>query len=131
MMTIYAGAFPYRLVRPWRNMADGRQARPYLPTNVRDEGEAFVLTTAVPGMKAEDLKISVLEDVVRIEGEFPRDENEYLLRELPTGAFARELRMPAALQAEQVEARIDDGMLFLRLPKAQSARPRSIKVEAK
>jgi HSP20 family protein len=85
----------------------------------------------VPGLKSEDLNIQVLEDVLRIEGEYKQDESEYLLRELPNGSFTRTLRLPAAIEAESVEAKIADGVLTLRLPKAESARPKKIQVTAK
>jgi HSP20 family protein len=129
-MTFYAYALPHRMARRW--MAGEYQHGPrHLPVDVRDEGEAFVLTASTPGLRAEDLKIQVLEDVVLVQGEFAPDENEYLLHELPQGAFRRELRLPAALEADKVEAKIADGILTLRLPKAESARPRTIKVSAK
>ncbi len=88
-------------------------------------------TALVPGMKSDDVNIQVLEDVVRIEGKFPEDENEYLMQELPGGSFRRELRLPALLEADKVEAKISDGVLTLRLPKAESARPKTIKVAVK
>jgi len=89
-----------------------------------------VLTALVPGLSAEDLNISMFEDVVRIEGEYPQDENEYLLRELPLGSFQRALRLPAAVDSAKVEAKIADGILTLRLPKAESARPKTIKIQS-
>jgi HSP20 family protein len=103
----------------------------HLPLNVRDEGEEYVLTAPVPGLKAEDLRIQVLDDVVRIEATRPADEVDYLVREIASGPFERELRMPSALDADKVDAKIADGMLTLRLPKAESARPKTIKVAAK
>jgi HSP20 family protein len=111
--------------------SDRAQGPRQLPVNVRDEGEAFVLTALVPGLKAEDVQIQVLEDVVQIRGELAADENEYLLHEIPGGAFRRELELPSAVEAEKVEARIADGILTLRLPKAESTRPKTIKVAAK
>jgi HSP20 family protein len=69
--------------------------------------------------------------VVTIEGEFKADESEYLLSELPHGSFQRSLRLPATLDAGQTEAKIADGVLTLRLAKAESARPKTIKVAAK
>jgi HSP20 family protein len=108
--------------------AGGPQSARYLAVNVRDESDAFVLTAAVPSLKADDLNITVLKDVVRIEGELAADENEYLLRELPGGSFFRELRLPSPLEAQEVEARIADGILTIRMPKAESARPKPIKV---
>ncbi len=127
-MTLYTYAIPHRMARRWLASADhGRSPRP-LPINIRDQGEAFELTAAVPGLKAEDLHVQVLEDVVRIEGESAADDNEYMLHEVSGGAFRRELRLPAALDADKVEAKIADGMLVLRLPKAESSRPKTIKV---
>jgi HSP20 family protein len=77
------------------------------------------------------LNIQVLEDVLQIEGRFPADENEYLLQELPNGSFRRELRLPAEIDSEKVEAKIADGILTLRLPKAESSKPKKIKIAAK
>ena len=73
----------------------------------------------------------MLDDVLSIEGSFPEDTNEFLLQELPNGSFRRELRLPSPLEADKVEARIADGILSLRLPKAESARPKTIKVAVK
>ena len=83
----------------------------------------------MPGLKADDLTINILEDVVTVEGEIKQDENEYLLRELPSGSFRRSLRLPAPVDADKAEAKIADGVLTLTLPKAESARPKKIKVE--
>lgn len=130
-MTFYAYALPHRMARRWMAYSDRAQGPRQLPVNVRDEGEAFVLTALVPGLKAEDVQIQVLEDVVQIRGELAADENEYLLHEIPGGAFRRELELPSAVEAEKVEARIADGILTLRLPKAESTRPKTIKVAAK
>lgn len=129
-MALYTYAVPNRIDTRWLAQAGRGLGYRYLRLNVRDDGDAFVLTAPVPGLKAEELKIQVLEDVLSIEGEFPADESEYLLREMPSGAFRREIRLPAALQADKVEARIVDGLLTLRLPKSDKARPHTIKVAA-
>ncbi len=129
-MTLYAYSFPRHMARRW--LAEQQAARPAtMPINVRDDNDAFLLTALVPGLKAEDLTIQVLEDVVSIEGQVPQMQGDFLLQELSSGAFRRELRLPAPLDAENVEAKIADGILTVRLPKAESARPRSIKVLAK
>jgi HSP20 family protein len=102
-----------------------------LAVDVHEEDDAYVLSALVPGLKAEDLNVQVLEDVVTVEGEFKADENEYLVHELPHGSFRRSLRLPVALEAGKAEAKITDGVLTLRLPKAESARPKVIKVAVK
>jgi HSP20 family protein len=132
-MTLYFQPQPFHRhmgPRRWMHVTD-EAANHRLPVNVRDEEEAFVLSALVPGLTAEDLTINILEDVVTIEGEFKQDETEYLLRELPGGSFRRSLRLPAQVNAEKAEAKITDGVLTLRLPKAESARPRKIKINAK
>ena len=131
-MTFYIQPYPYR--RTSRRMAamNGGSSREHLRNvNIRDEEDTFVLSALVPGLKADDLNIQVLEDVVRIEGEFNANEEESLLRELPNGSFRRTLRMPAEIDTDKVEAKITDGVLTLRLPKAESARPKKIKVAVK
>ena len=131
-MTFYIQPYPYhRMSRRMAAMNGGSSREQLLNVNVRDEEDAFVLSALVPGLKAEDLNIQVLEDVVRIEGEFQANEEDYLLRELPNGSFRRVLRMPSEIDANKVEAKIADGVLTLRLPKAESALPKKIKIAVK
>jgi HSP20 family protein len=126
-MTFYLHPYPYRQMA--RRALQNRERS--LDINIREEDEAYILSALVPGLTAEDLNIQVLEDVVRIQGEYKPDEKEYLVRELPNGLFTRTLRLPSAIDAEQVEARIADGVLTLTLPKAESARPRRISIKTK
>lgn len=131
-MTFYIQPYPYRrMSRRMAAMNGGSSREHLLNVNVRDEEDTFVLSALVPGLKADDLNIQVLGDVVRIEGEFQANEQDYLLRELPNGSFRRALRMPTEIDADKVEAKITDGVLTLRLPKAESARPKKIKIAAK
>jgi len=133
-MTFYLQTYPYR--RMARRWAENRDRT--LEINVREEDEVYVLSALVPGLSSDELKIQVLEDVVRIEGEYERsrpvdkaDESNYLVRELPQGSFSRTLRLPAAIDADHVEAEVTNGVLTLRLPKAESARPKQIKIKSK
>ncbi len=136
-MTFYLQTYPFAQDRPYRRMArrwvDRHEpAREHtLGINVREEEEAYVLSALVPGLTSEDLNIQILDDVVRIAGEYKADENAYLLREFPNGSFTRTLRLPAAIDADHVDAKITDGVLTLRLPKAESARPKKIKVTSR
>jgi HSP20 family protein len=131
-MTFYIQPYPYhRMSRRMAALNGGSSREHLLNVNVRDEEDTFVLSALVPGLKADDLNIQVLEDVVRIEGEFQANEEDYLLRELPSGSFRRALRLPTEIDADKVEAKIVDGVLTLRLPKAESARPKKIKIAVK
>ena len=126
-MTFYLHPHPYR--RTVRRWSENDQRA--LGVNIREEDDAYVLSSLVPGLTAEDLNIQILDDIVRIEGEYKADENEYLLRELPSGSFTRTLRLPAAIESDSVEAKISEGVLTLKLPKAESARPKKIQVTVK
>ena len=123
-MTYYITTRP---VRRW----NAEDTTSYLPFNIQEENDAYILSARVPGLQAEDLNIQILENVVSIAGEYKEQEGDYLLRELPQGAFQRTLRLPTALDAAQAEAAIANGLLTLRVPKAESARPKQIKINSK
>src|SRR6185369_15149599 len=98
-MSLYIQPYPFRRVA--RRLESDSAVRP-LGVNVREEDDGYVLSARVPGLKAEDLNIQVLENVVSIEGEYKPEETEYLLSELPSGSFRRSLKMPVAIEAENV-----------------------------
>lgn len=110
------------------------EPRVAFPLDVKAEEDEYTLTAMLPGVKAEDLNIQVISDTITIHGEFVKAEDEkstWLLSEIPTGRFYRELTLPVPLDATKVEAQLKDGILTLRVPKAEEARPKSIKVIAK
>jgi len=117
---------------PFENVGFNGGSR--LPLDVHVDDDAYEITAAVPGYKAEDLKIQVLDDVVTLSAEKEHSEDgdgQYLVRELPLGEFSRSLRFPEPLDASKAEAKVEHGILTLRLPKAEEARPKTIKVQAK
>ena len=132
-MTYYIDTNPYhRLAQRWAQMAGFEPTHDFsLAVDVREEADVYIINALVPGLKADELNIQVLDDVVTIQGEFKADESGYLMRELPHGSFSRTLRLPVSLDAGKAEARITDGVLTLRLTKAESARPKTIKVAVK
>jgi HSP20 family protein len=123
-MSLYLYPYPHRMARHMANRPEQHQ----LNVNIREEDDAYILSALVPGLKAEDLNIQVLDDVLRIEGEYKADDAEFLMNELPSGSFTRSLRLPTVIDAEHVEAHIADGVLNLHLPKAESAKPKKIKI---
>jgi len=126
-MTFYLHPYPYpRMARRW--VGNNQHT---LGVNIREEDEAYILSALVPGLKAEDLNIQVLDDVLRIEGEYRQEENQYLMQELPNGPFTRTLRLPTVIDGDHVEAKIADGVLTLKLPKAESARPKKISITSR
>ncbi len=106
-----------------------------LPLNVVLSGDEYVITAAVPGLKAEDLHLEVLGDTVTLRGELPAPEvgeqDQWLLRERRSGKFVRTLTLPTEVEGAKTEATVEQGVLTVRLPKAEAAKPKSIKVLAK
>ncbi len=104
-----------------------------MPLNVSASSEEFVITAEVPGMKAENLQIEILEDILTLRAETPESESgeeATLMNEIPQGAFERKLRLPEPVDAANAEAKIENGLLTLHLPKSEDARPKVIEVKA-
>jgi HSP20 family protein len=103
-----------------------------LAVDVQADDEAYDITALVPGLEADDLDIEVLKNTVTIRGEFKtcgEEEVKYLVCELPNGRFVRTITLPTDVEATKVEASIKNGVLALRVPKAEAHRPKAIKVK--
>lgn len=103
-----------------------------LPIDVRSDGEAFEITAAVPGLRAENVQVEILDDVLTLRGKVEATEPEgadYLVREVGMGDFERSLRLPDPVDPVKAEASIQDGILKVRIPKAEAAKPKVIKVK--
>ncbi len=102
-----------------------------IPVDVEALPDEYVLHASVPGLDPEDLKIDVLENTVTIQGEIGRgdEENEWLLHERHQGKFSRTLTFPTELDVTKADASLEYGVLSLRIPKAETARPKSIEVK--
>jgi HSP20 family protein len=99
--------------------------------NVFNDGEDFVLVAELPGVKKEDLDIQVRGDTLRIQGKktISYDDGASVhRRERATGQFDRTLTLPAEVDAAKVAAEYRDGVLTLRLPRAESAKPRTVTI---
>jgi HSP20 family protein len=95
--------------------------------------EAYSLTAAVPGLKKDDLQIEYLDEILKISGEYSVAEEESgnaVLTEMPwTGDFSRSIRFPETVDAEKIEATVEDGVLTIRVPKAEVSLPKKITVK--
>ena len=99
--------------------------------NVFNDGEDFVLVAELPGVKKEDLDIQVVGDTLRIQGKKTvayEDGASAHRRERAAGQFDRTLTLPAELDAAKVSAEYRDGVLTLRLPRAESAKSRTVTI---
>ncbi len=103
------------------------------PINVFQSDEGLTVTAEVPGVEGENLVVEAEGDVLRISGERSApegvDDEAYHRRERKGSSFTREVRLPAGLNTEKVEASLSDGILTVHLPKEEAAKPRKIKVK--
>jgi HSP20 family protein len=135
MTNYYITPRTYRRFRQYRPVGFNGGRR--LPLDVRVDSDEYVITAAVPGWKAEDLHVEILDDVLTLRAEIQQDEveengnDDYLLREISHGGFSRSLRLPDPADASKAEAKIEDGLLKVRVPKAEEARPKEIKVKVR
>jgi HSP20 family protein len=136
MNTMYAMHYaPTAGLRRWNWRWTEHDDLAYAPVSVdvREDGEAFVLSAQMPGVAAEDLKIEIEGDTISVRGEIKADstEAEYLMRERFVGKVGRTLTLPAALDPDNTEAHLEAGVLTLRVAKAVAARRKVIPVTGK
>jgi HSP20 family protein len=104
--------------------------RGFPAVNVWEDGDHLYAEAEVPGVKSESIDISVVGGDLTIRGHRdPLGEGvAYHRQERGVGEFNRVLRLPVEVDADQVEATLKDGVLLIKLPKAESAKPKKIKV---
>jgi HSP20 family protein len=97
--------------------------------------DEVVVKANLPGLKAEDVQITVTDDVLTLRGEFQQqtdqDEVTYHLLERRSGAFERSVMLPSSVQTEKADANFEDGVLTIKLPKTEAVKPKTITVKAK
>lgn len=124
--------FDERFFRPmW--MADReRQAAPAL--DLYTTPEAVIAKVALPGVKPEDVDVTIGDDVVTISGTFKEEKETsdagYVHKELSQGTFSRSFTLPTAIKADAAKAEFGNGLLTLTLPKSEEVKPTHVKVEA-
>ncbi len=126
-----------QFARLWRGLAEGRgRQESWLPAvDVFDTQDAVVLKAELAGMDPDDIEISVEDNVLTIKGErkFEEkvDEERYYRVERRFGSFQRSLALPQGVKPEDIVASYDDGILEVRVPKAEEEKPKKISVQAK
>jgi HSP20 family protein len=105
-----------------------------LAVDVIDEDDAVVIRADVPGMKPEEVKVEVHDDVLTVHGEHEESSEDkgkrYVRRERRFGAFTRSMALPQGTDADDIKASSKDGVIEIRIPKPQSTEPRSIEVSS-
>ena len=113
-----------------RNGGAGR-----LPIDLVENQNELIVKASVPGMKPEDIEITVVGDSLTIQGtsqgEVKQEKERYVLQERRFGSFQRTLSLPVAVQAEKAHADFENGVLTLTLPKVEEIKPKQIKITPK
>ena len=119
--------------RPWR-LISPQEYQAAFPVDIWETGEAVEVKAALPGIYPDDVDITVVGDTLTIKAQHTRSEEQgqrnYYVHEVPYGAWQRTFTLPISVEADKADARYEHGMLYLTLPKAESARPKQIKVSA-
>jgi HSP20 family protein len=120
--------------RPWRILT-WEPGNGFFPLDLYETEEEVVVKASLPGVKPEELDISITGDVLTVKGEAKEEEEEkrpdYYRRERRHGTFARSVTLPTEVESEKAEAAFEHGVLTLRMPKAEAVRSKTIKVHAK
>jgi HSP20 family protein len=100
--------------------------------DIAERTDAYLVTVELPGVKLDDLEITLEDGLLTIQGErqftSESSEQQYHRVERSSGAFRRSITLPAHVMADAVEASIEDGVLRILVPKADEAKPKRIQV---
>ncbi len=113
-----------------------RELEPLVPAlDIHSAPDAYVVEASLPGLRPEDVDVTIEGDVLTIKSEHKEEEHReeagWILREMHRGAFTRSVTLPAGLKAESAKATFRDGVLRLEIPKAEATKPKHLTIETK
>jgi HSP20 family protein len=112
----------------------GRRAAGYPAMNVWTNDEGLIITTEVPGVKPQDIDVSVVGDTLTLSGSRKPDEikedSRYHRQERGYGDFTRSIQLPFPVNVKKVEATFQNGVLNISMPRAEEDKPKKITVKA-
>jgi len=119
---------PYHLAR-------GLETGEIIPIDMYYTPESLVVKASLPGLKPEEVDISIEDNVLTIKGETKAQEEtkeaNYIYREQNYGTFGRSVNLPTGLELDKIEAAVENGTLTLTIPKSEEIKPKQIKIKAK
>jgi HSP20 family protein len=125
---------PFRTL--WSS-TDGANGRMALPLDVYATPDEVVIIAAVPGMRPEDIEVTINKNTVTLSGTTPNvaaseeaKDATWYLHELSSGAFTRSVTLPVEVDSTHADATFEHGVLRLTLPKAEAAKPRKIEIRS-
>ena len=122
--------FDDTVFRPFTTLGNGELSR--LPLNVRTTADALIVEADLPGMRPEDVEITLENNTLTIRAEDrterTEEQGDWLVREIGHGSVMRTVTLPTGLEADKAEATFEHGVLTLRVPKAEQVKPRQIQI---
>jgi len=117
----------------WGTQTPASSERSWMPAvDVKETGDKLVFLVELPGMKKEDVEITLENNVLTISGERKFEKEikgeEYHRLERSFGSFSRSFTLPSGIHSDKVEANFQDGVLEIALPKPEHAKPRKIAI---
>lgn len=105
-----------------------------IPLDVFEEGNNIVVKATVPGIKPEDMEVTLEDDVLTIRGQTQAEEEHregnYLMRERRAGTFHRMLRLPDTVDTERAETMYENGVLTITFPKIEAKKAKRLSIGA-
>jgi len=105
-----------------------------LPLDVAEDADKYVVRASIPGINPEAVEVTLTDNLLTIKGEMKEEqekqETNWHVRERRYGTFMRSIALPAPVEADKVEATNENGVLTLRLPKAEAVKPKRIAVKS-
>src|SRR5208282_4048744 len=121
------------LQRRRRTWGEKPQTGPIVPNvEIYDRTNEIVFRAELPGVKKEDIDLSIAKDSLNLKGELKKEEDvgtAYYVSEISYGSFARTVALPVEVESEKAKATFKNGILELVLPKREEAKPKEIKIE--
>ncbi len=122
-----------RLFREFIEGPGERRNMVYLPAlDIYEDEDKIVIEADIPGVKKEDIKISVEDNVLTIKAEKKKEEKvkekDVVYEEIAYGMYAREIDLPHTVDTEKIEAEYKDGVLKISLPKKEEVKPKQIEI---
>jgi HSP20 family protein len=106
-----------------------------LAMDVIETKDNVIVKSALPGVKPDQVEITVQGDTLTIRGEMQEahdvKEQDYIRKERRYGSFSRSVTLPSGLKSDKAEATFENGVLTLKIPKSEEVKPKTIKVKAK
>ena len=128
--------FDDAFTRPFSLMREGGSSNWSSPAvDMYQTDQEVVVKASLPGVKADEVQISVNDDILTIKGEIKHEEEKkdksWHIREQRWGAFERSITLPGGVVADRAKAEFENGILTITLPKSEKAKPKSITINAK